>query len=230
MDDARAGADRAGHSSVGAAYVGGRQTAGRGRQGRNWVSEPGAGLYVTYHLAPAVAAASTPLFAAAGALAVADATRALVGLDAAIKWPNDVLHEGRKLAGVLAEARHGARIDVFLGIGVNLREAALPPDVRAVATSIEGAAGRAPSAEEMLAALSGSLESWCALVEERPAAFVARWRERLVTLGTHVRFALPDGRTEEGLAVDVTPSGELVLAGEDGVRTAYAAGDVTTVA
>lgn len=229
MDDARAGADRDREASVGVAYVGGRQTAGRGRQGRAWVSEPGAGLYVTYHLAPAVDPASVPLFAAAGALAVSDATHDLTGLDTAIKWPNDVLHDGRKLAGVLAEARHGPRIDVFLGIGVNVREAALPPEVRDIATSIEAAGGYAPSVEEMLAALSGSLEPWCDLIEEHPVTFVERWRERLITLGQRVRLALPDGRIVEGEAVDVTGAGELVLLQGDGAPASYAAGDVTTV-
>jgi len=230
MDDARAGADRDGDVSVGAAYVGGRQTAGRGRQGRSWVSEPGAGLYVTYHLTPAVDPTVVPLFAAAGALAVADAVREVAGLPTAIKWPNDVLSDGRKLAGVLAEARHGTRLDVFLGIGVNLREAALPRELQEIATSIEAAAGRAPTVEEMLAALSAALERWSDVLEGDPRAFVEDWRTRLVTVGQRVRFALPDGRVVEGTAEDVTHAGDLVLLYADGARHAYSAGDVTTIA
>lgn len=229
MDDARTGADRDGAASIGAAYVGGRQTAGRGRQGREWISEPGAGLYVTYHLAPAVEAPVVPLFAAAGALAVADAASEVVGVSGAIKWPNDVVLDGRKLAGVLAEARHGARLDVFLGIGVNLRASALPPTVRDIAISLEDAAGSPPAPEVLLAALSAALERWCDLLEQRPEAFVDAWRQRLVTLGQHVRFARPDGGIVEGVAVDVSRTGELILEHGPGQQTPYAAGDVTTI-
>lgn len=229
MDDARRGADENPEVSVGTAYVGGRQTAGRGRLGRSWISEPGAGLYVTYHLAPGVDAANVPLFAAAGALAVADAVREIAGLGADIKWPNDVLVDGRKLAGVLAEARHGARLDVFLGIGVNLRASALPHEVRTIATSIEDAAGEIPSLEAVLAAISAALEDWCVLLEAAPSSFVAAWRNRLATLGRQLRLALPDGTTVEGEAVDVSLTGELVLQHLDGSRRPYTAGDVTTI-
>ncbi|MFN8585309.1 MAG: biotin--[acetyl-CoA-carboxylase] ligase [Dehalococcoidia bacterium] len=228
MDDARAGADRDGERSAGVAYVGGQQTAGRGRQGRNWISEPGAGLYVTYHLVPAVAVEHVPLLAAAGALAVADAARELARLETELKWPNDVLHAGRKLAGVLAEARHGPRLDVFLGIGLNLREAALPPDVRALATSLEAASGRSPEPETALAALSVALEAWCILLERDPSALVEAWRSRLVTLGQPVRLALPEGGTVEGNALDVTSNGELLVRAGNGEVRPYAAGDVTS--
>src|SRR5688572_16548137 len=113
MDDARAGA--ANGSACGAAYVAGAQTAGRGRLRRTWASATG-GLYVTYHLCH-TNAETAPLHSVAGALAVVDALQATSGLLVDLKWPNDVLHQGRKLAGILAESTLGERIDVFLGIG-----------------------------------------------------------------------------------------------------------------
>lgn len=230
MDDARAGADAEGAAGSGTAYVAGRQTAGRGRQGRQWVSEPGAGLYVTYHLVPATRdAAASSLFAVAGAMAAADAVEFTAHLETALKWPNDVLHEGRKLAGILAEARHGEHSDVFIGIGINVRASALPPEVAAIATSIEGAGGEAPRIEELLAALSSALEYRLEQLERTPAALIEAWRARLTTLGQHVRLASPDGRIHEGEAVDVSPRGDLVLRHEDGTTAAYAAGDVTSV-
>ncbi len=228
MDDARAGADRRGLASVGVAYVGGRQTAGRGRLDRRWVSEADAGLFVTYHLAPRVDAPLVPLFAAAGALAVSDAAREVSGVETAVKWPNDVLRDGRKLAGVLAEARHGERLEVFLGIGINLRSAALPPEVVQLATSIEDATGSAPALETMLAALSAALERWSRQIEDDPRSFVDAWRGRLVTIGQRVTLATPDGGIAAGEAVDVTATGNLVLLRDDGCRRDYAAGDVTT--
>lgn len=227
MDDARAGADERGLASHGMAYVAGRQTAGRGRQGRQWVSEPGDGLYVTYHVVPRTQQASS-LFAVAGAMAVADAIEEVTGIDAALKWPNDVLHGGRKLAGILAEARYGERIDVFIGIGINVRTSALPPDVRSIATSIEDAGAAAPRIEELLAALSAALEPRVAAAELAPQALIEDWKHRLVTLGQHVRLASPDGTVHEGLAIDVSAVGNLVLHRADGTISEHSAGDVTT--
>jgi BirA family biotin operon repressor/biotin-[acetyl-CoA-carboxylase] ligase len=228
MDEARAGADLEGASSRGTAYVAGRQTAGRGRQGRQWVSEPGAGLYVTYHLLPPAVAAGSTLYAVAGAMAAADAVEHSSGLETQLKWPNDLLIDGRKLGGILAEARFGERVDVFLGIGINVRAAALPPDVRDIATSIEGAGGAVPRIEELLAALSDALEARLRQLEEIPAVLVDEWRARLETMGRRVRLASPDGRVYEGEAVDVSLQGDLVLRHEDGTTDTYAAGDVTT--
>jgi BirA family transcriptional regulator, biotin operon repressor / biotin---[acetyl-CoA-carboxylase] ligase len=233
MDDARAGAEAGGAASCGAAYVAGEQTAGRGRQGRSWLSAAAAGLYVTYHLCPS-SSERAPLLSVAGGLAAAEAIEEVSGVRPDLKWPNDVLHGGRKLCGVLAEARHGAqRLDVFLGIGVNLRtQPGLPPEVAAIATSVEAAAGpgaSAPAPEDLLAALSTSLERWSDQLESAPGMLLDAWRARLVTLGHRVRVLAPAGPVE-GEAVAVTDHGELVLRFEDGSEQAFAAGDVHTLA
>ncbi|MSP22988.1 MAG: biotin--[acetyl-CoA-carboxylase] ligase [Dehalococcoidia bacterium] len=234
MDLARAGA-LAG-VAPGTAYVAGEQTTGRGRQGRSWLSAASTGLYVTYHLRTSEAARA-PLYSLAGALASSDAILTASGLATVLKWPNDVLAgppgATRKLAGVLAESRPattstGAVIDVFLGIGINVRTAALPPEVAALATSIEGAGALPPTREGLLAALSGSLEGWCATLEADPPSLLEGWRQRLATLGQRVRLQTPSGPVE-GEAVDVSPSGELVLRLDDGRAEVFAAGDVTTL-
>jgi BirA family biotin operon repressor/biotin-[acetyl-CoA-carboxylase] ligase len=230
MDDARAGADRDGADSCGAAYVAGEQTAGRGRQGRTWVSAAAAGLYVTYHLCPTTAERA-PLLSVAGGLAAAEAIEATSSARVDLKWPNDVLHGGRKLCGVLAEARHGpARLDVFLGIGINLRtQPGLPPEVAAIATSVEEAAGAAPEPEPLLAALSAALERWSDALERDPTALLDAWRARLVTLGRRIHLDTPSGPVE-GDAVAVTDHGELVLRLDGGREQAFSAGDVHTLA
>ncbi len=228
MDDARAGA--AAGQPCGTAYVAGEQSAGRGRQGRPWVSAAAAGLYVTYHLCPP-RSEGAPLLGLAAAVAAAEAVHAACGLAVDLKWPNDLQVAGKKLAGILAEARPRAAggIDVFVGIGINLRTAAeLPPEVAAIATSIEGAGYPAPPREVLLAALSTAYDRRATQAEEEPAALLAEWRARLVTLGQRVRLATPAGEVE-GEAVDVTSAGELVLALPDGQRQAFSAGDVTTV-
>ncbi len=226
MDEARAGA--AAGQPAGTAYVAGEQTAGRGRERRTWISAADVGLYVTYHLIPKVAA-HAPLLSIAGGLAVADALRLSCGLIVDLKWPNDLLHDGRKLCGVLAEARHNAtRTDVFLGIGVNLTSGGdLPPEVAAIATSVAEAGVEPPAREVLLGALAGAIERRAMQAEVDPAGLIADWRAHLVTLGRRVRLHTPGGDVE-GEAVDVSPSGELVLLLDNGDRRSFAAGDAIT--
>ena len=226
MDDAREGARALGDGGRGHVYLAGEQTAGRGRRGRTWVSAAAAGLYATYHLCPQQPE-RVPLLSLAGALAAADAIGEICGLATRLKWPNDVLHDGRKLAGVLAEADHGERLHVFLGIGINVRATRdLPPDVARVATSIERAGAPPPTFEALLAALSAALERWVERAEADPDGLIGELRPRLETLGRRVRLATPAGDVE-GHAVDLNERGELVLRSDDGALTAHAAGDLT---
>ena len=231
MDDARAGAAARGGEGCGDAYLAGEQTAGRGRFRRPWQGAPGASLAVTFHLC-ALDIAFAPFLGLAGALAAAEAVTAASGLETALKWPNDVLAGGRKLAGVLAEAQQGAvEADVFLGVGVNLGEAAiagLPDAERALATSIEGEGAAPPDAETLLAALCEALEGRAAQAESAPDRLLADWRARLAMLGSRVRLATPGGDVE-GEAVDVTAEGSLVLRLDGGGTHAFAAGDVTVL-
>ena len=186
------------------------------------------GLYVTFHLRPR-SAESAPLLSIAGGLAVADAVNETSGLPTQLKWPNDVLVRGQKVAGVLAEAQHGERVDVLLGVGINVRATReLPPEVARVATSIERAGAPPPSLESLLAALSAALERWAESADDDPAALIEQWRSRLATIGQRVRFSTPSGEVE-GEAIGVSERGELVLRFEDGTTEAYSAGDVTTV-
>lgn len=227
MDDARAGSAAGGVS--GTAYVADQQTAGRGRFGRPWASSCD-GLYVTYHLrvpeSPAV-----PLYGVAAALAVSDAIREVARLTTDLKWPNDVLAQGRKIAGILAEAVHRGEVDIFIGIGVNVGVGAVPTELSAIATSIEGEVPAAtPSREDLLVALSAALERHSGQLVRSPAILVEEWRQRLVTLRHRVRLTSTSaqaGDVHEGEAVDVSPRGELVVRLDSGVLASFAAGDVT---
>lgn len=157
----------------------GEQRAGRGRQGRTWSAPPGRALLMSLVLRE-----WPPLLPIVGALAVAD----VAGPQAAIKWPNDVLLDGRKLAGVLAEGRHQEGWAV-LGIGVNvaLRASDLPDELRDRAASL----GREPSAiEPTLDELLGALQRRLA----QPAAdLLADYRARDALTGDAVRWAHGEG-------------------------------------
>lgn len=134
------------------------QTAGRGRLGRVWEDTPGTSLLFSVLLRPALPADRLPELSVLGAEAVAEAVRELTGLPAVVKDPNDVLVEGRKVAGVLGEATEGR---VILGIGVNVSQTAaqLPPETRLPATSLALETHAETDRGELLAAILERLET-----------------------------------------------------------------------
>jgi BirA family transcriptional regulator, biotin operon repressor / biotin---[acetyl-CoA-carboxylase] ligase len=194
------------------------QTAGRGRQGRAWASPPG-GLYLSVLLRPPLAPAA--LLPLAAGVAVAEAFGE-IGVSAELKWPNDVLVDGRKAAGILAEASSsGSAIDwVVLGIGVNLDADALPADVRNEAAAIAAAS---PTA--IAAAVLRRLTVWYDALQKRQASVVEAWRERSVPWwGQPVEVGAGD-RILKGLARGVDARGALLLELEDGALATVLAGD-----
>lgn len=199
------------------------QTAGRGRQGRPWAS-PRGGLYLSVLLRPAFASAG--LIPLAAGVAVAEALGHF-GVRAELKWPNDVLMEGRKLAGILAEASSSASALewIVLGIGVNLDAHTLPAGLRrtAGAFSTEGAGGSVRAA--LAAAVLLRLTVWYDAVEKREASVVAAWRERSVPWwGQPVEVSAGE-RVLRGLARGVDERGALLLELEDGAVVSVLAGE-----
>jgi BirA family biotin operon repressor/biotin-[acetyl-CoA-carboxylase] ligase len=149
------------NASEGLVIVAGEQTEGRGRRGRVWSSPPGAGLYLTFLFRPSFERA-TPLLGLltlAAGVGVRDAVGRGTGFWPALKWPNDVMVGRRKLAGILSEGHSlgTAEQSVLVGVGINLLNAAHPPDVAARMTSLEAELGRvvdrAALLEELLVAL-----------------------------------------------------------------------------
>lgn len=191
----------------------GEQTAGRGRQGRAWATPAGTALAVSTVLRD-----PPPLLTLAAGLAVADVAAALdaAGRSPAIKWPNDVLLDGRKVSGILAEGRLQDGWAV-LGIGINvaIRQDDFPPELAARATTL----GREPAAvEEALERLMAALERWLAApVEELLAAY----RERDALAGREI--AWDGGR---GVADGIAADGRLRVRGDDGAEHLLDAGEV----
>ena len=190
LDEARGGAPE------GVVAVADHQTAGRGRLGRTWESPPDASLLCSVLLRPSLPVERLHLVTAVVALAACDAVASVAGWRPLLKWPNDLLDgEGRKLAGVLAEADLPT---VVVGIGLN------------VAWAPEGAAclgpgyGRDTVLDALLAALDGLYGSWDEVA--------ARYRAECATVGRVVRVELA-GETFEGTASAVTDEGHLVAGG-----------------
>jgi len=197
------------------------QTAGRGRRGRLWIDEPGASLLTSIILRPRLEPARLPTLSLAAGVAVVEALERVTGLKPRLKWPNDVLVDGRKLAGILLESRIGPSPLVVLGIGVNLAQRVFPADLAERATSVRLAAGRRVDADALLTALLESLDAWRTRLEtEGWAPIRERWRALTETLGRRVSI---DG--VEGVAVDVDEDGALIVA-EGDVRRRVVAGEV----
>lgn len=218
MDAAAALAhDGAAHGVVVAAD---EQTQGRGRRGTTWVSPPGAGLYFSFIARPA--GSSLSLLTLAAGVAVREGIVGATGLAADLKWPNDLLVGRRKLAGILAEGHAIGSPDqsVIIGVGVNVRPAAYPPDVNARATSIEDELGRPIDRAQLLSAILFALRDRLARLEQSPGDILQAWRAASPNAsGTGVewngRHGVTAGIDDGGALLVKTPSGvERIIAGE----------------
>jgi BirA family biotin operon repressor/biotin-[acetyl-CoA-carboxylase] ligase len=212
----------------GTVVVADSQAAGRGRRGRAWLDEPGASLLASIVMRPRLAPARLPGLSLAAGVAVAEALMRAAGVTPRLKWPNDVLVNGRKIAGILLESRFGAeteRATTILGIGVNLTQRVFPADLVQRATSLWLVSGRRVDRDALLAALLDALAEWRRRLERQGFAPVReRWRALADTLGKVVSV---DG--VRGLAVDVDATGALVVDDSDGRRRLVFAGDVGEV-
>jgi len=193
------------------------QTAGRGRLDRSWVSPPRAGLTLSVLVRPDLPPVRWPWLPLLTGLAVATALREQAELDAVLKWPNDVLVDGRKLCGVLAEVPEPGAAVLGIGLNVTTRAAELPAAAQTPATSVAMSGGSTTDRDTLLRAVLRALGDVLGDVDAARAAY----RERCTTLGRSVRLQLPGGTSVEGVAEAVDDVGRLVVAGR-----AYGAGDV----
>jgi BirA family transcriptional regulator, biotin operon repressor / biotin---[acetyl-CoA-carboxylase] ligase len=203
------------------------QTAGRGRRAREWVS-PRGNLYASLVLRPACPLDRAAQLGFVAALAVGEALAALVpGLgEPALKWPNDVLVGGRKIAGLLLESEIGENGNLgFLIVGVGINLVSAPSDAEFPATSVAGEGYRPPEPAAMLEAFARHFDSWARCW--RAEGFVpvrSAWRARAGGLGSAIRVRLEDA-TLHGRFADIDHHGVLLLDTPDG-RRRISVGDV----
>ena len=201
------------------------QTAGRGRLGREWVSPPGAGLYLSLVIRDIRA---IPLLTLAAGVAVADGVRDATGLPAALKWPNDVVVGApgapggqRKLAGVLAEGSTSGGVLQYaiLGIGVNVRPAAYPPAIADRASCLERELGRPVDAGPVLAAMLVALNRQMLRLAGGAAGDVlARWRELAPSAqGCRVEWTT-EGGSRQGITAGIDAAGALLVSTPGGLH------------
>ena len=193
----------------------GEQTAGRGRMARRWQSEAAAGLWFSVVLRPSQPAERlAPLPLAVGA-AVGGALDQLAPCHVRLKWPNDVLLDGRKVAGILVEGHAAAGIidHAVVGVGVNLARPSggFEAEITETAAALADATGAAPGAARTLATILGEMEgAYDQLLAEGPATARSRWLGLADTIGREVT-AQVDGHELKGQAADLDAQGNLVI-------------------
>lgn len=207
------------------------QGKGKGRHGRSWQSPPKGGIYMSCVLRPRMAPNEIPRITLLAAVAVAKSIRKATGLDAMIKWPNDILVDGKKVCGILTEmkAEQDSVDFIILGIGVNVNTPArnLPKGATSLKEELRHAGRKTDlSRVEIAKKMLESLESeYHALKEKGFKPIIEEWRRLSAMLGSRIRVVLQN-RTFEGLAHDVDPDGSLVVRLDSGVMEKVSSGDV----
>ena len=219
-------------ASAGTVLVAETQTKGRGRLGKEWSSPAGTGLYCTLLLRPALPLLQLSRITLAAGLAAARAIDEVSGVVSAIKWPNDILIHGRKVAGILAECdmSGGAAPLVALGIGINLRTnlEQCPPEVRSRATSLLIAGGTIIGKGRMLVALLNRIEQVIVRLEEGDfAGILKEWRAKDATVNQWLTWLATNGQAVHGLSLGPDQDGNLVIRDSAGKSHQVVSGDIT---
>jgi BirA family biotin operon repressor/biotin-[acetyl-CoA-carboxylase] ligase len=211
----------------GALVVTDHQLAGRGRRGRSWFSQPGRLLQFSVLLRPQLAVERLGLITTALGLGVAEGIEQATGLAATTKWPNDVMIDERKLAGILVETHvGGSAIGVAVaGVGINVswRADEVPAEIAGRATSLlvaseKSGLGPLPRRTEILAVVLVSIEEAYRLATSDPGELLRRARSRSSVLGRRVTVRFGDGAMLEGIARTLAANGALVVETDEGVR------------
>lgn len=215
-------------ASEGLLVLADEQTAGRGRRGRTWVAPAGSSLLLSLVVRPVVPAPSLSLLPLLTGMVLAETVaRHLPEAQVGLKWPNDLLVDGRKAAGILVEGAGGAAV-VGVGVNVDWRGVERPAEA-AEAVSLAEVAGAPVDRWRLLAGFLGVFSRRYDQWQELPAAFLDGYRQRCATLGQTVRVTRSDGSMVEGVAVDIDRTGGLEVRSTAGATLAITAGDVEHV-
>lgn len=206
-----------------------KQTAGRGRAGRIWYTKSGTSLAFSIILKPEEAELSRlALFSFLGALSVCEAIEAICTITPKFKWPNDVLIDGKKTAGILAESvwQGGKLCGVVLGIGINVLTGSVPTEIELIypATDIEGKCGKEISRFDLLAKVLERLIFWRKKITSPD--FLQAYRAHLAFMGERVLLMADGQKSIEGIMEGVDENGMLMIADEEGRLKTFPMGDL----
>jgi BirA family biotin operon repressor/biotin-[acetyl-CoA-carboxylase] ligase len=200
------------------------QTAGQGRHGRSWHSEPGSGLYVSIVLRYRFAPSTLPLVTLALGLATSEAILKATDLVCDLRWPNDVLIQSRKCAGILAQLEGSA---IIAGIGINVNHSEFSEELKAIATSLRLATHRIYSREGLLVDLAVSVDRFCAMLEKEGGEPILAMFSHASSFVYGRRVSVDQGHSLlEGTTAGLNSSGFLILQQDDGTKNVILAGGV----
>lgn len=223
----------AANAPEGSLVIAEEQTQGRGRLDRQWFSPAGQGIYLSLILRPSLAPNEATHMVLLTAVAVAEALIGATGLDVTIKWPNDILVHGRKIAGILMEvAMEMDAVDyvvVGLGLNVNIPSEQFPESFRQGATSILMETGKPGSRLELLHRILESFEDHYRIFQASGyPAIMKRWRELTDLVGRQISVQTINGRYS-GIVSDFDRDGFLLLRDAKGQETRLYSGDITVL-
>ncbi len=221
MDIAREMA-RKGHPHF-CVVIAGLQTGGRGRLRRTWFSSDG-GLYFTLILRPEIPVTWCSRVNFAASLTLCRTIRSLTGLNAAVKWPNDILVDGKKLSGMLSEMETEAEMVSFVTVGIGINVNNDPTKFEPSACSLRLLLGEPVSRKELLSRFLDELQSYLEMADGNLENAITEWKEMTCTLGRRVSVATPL-ETTTGLALDIDATGALILEMPDGSQKKVLYGD-----
>ena len=202
------------------------QTAGRGRRGRGWISPAGEGVFMSLILRPQSHPSEVARLSMQTALAVALSIAQTTGLDARIKWPNDIVCGGRKVCGMLLEMNADEQTvhDVVAGVGINVHQTQFAPEIAQSASSLDLLLGEKVNRAALVRTFLEAFEAADALAAQ--GGLMDAYRARSATLGQRVQVIAPAG-SFTGVALAVTDSGSLIVEDEEGQRREVLAADVS---
>ncbi|NNL75714.1 MAG: biotin--[acetyl-CoA-carboxylase] ligase, partial [Desulfobacterales bacterium] len=201
--------------------IAGRQTHGRGRLNRQWLSDDG-GIYFTIVLRPDIPVPLSARVNFLASLTLARVLREMFHIEAAVKWPNDILVDGRKISGMLSELEAEADRVFFINIGMGINANNDPSEIEPGATSLKQLTGREIYRQQLLARFLDEFEEGMQKVDFENV--ISDWKKYTITLNRKVKIVTSQ-EVSEGVAVDVENDGALVLELADGTRKKIVYGD-----
>jgi BirA family biotin operon repressor/biotin-[acetyl-CoA-carboxylase] ligase len=208
------------------------QSAGRGRLARQWISPAGCGLYVSFILRPHLELADLPKATLAAGVALCRAVIRITGIAVQLKWPNDLLFDGKKCGGILTETTGimgEGPVAVILGIGVNVNtpQAAFPEELQGKATSLAAARGREFLRGPLLAALVDEVGDVVGRMEQGEfAAILAEWRQHDGLAGQRLSWLTPQQIVVAGISLGPDAEGRLHIRDDHGAVHEVLSGDL----
>lgn len=212
-------------------YFADEQTAGRGRGGHGWHSAPGSGLYVSILLRPQIAPANVLWLSLIAGLAVHQAVKQVTGLEADLRWPNDLMLGGKKFCGILTEMQaESTRVrHAVMGIGINVHHEEFPEELRALATSLQIESGKHWPRQELLVALLQSLHREILLLTSsgefgRATSEILTRVEQISSWVRNKQVVVGDPEEFRGVTAGLDAGGFLQVRTADGMRTVLTGG------